>query len=134
MEIADFAGLLAAAKAQAEPQRLLFVFAAAELPRNHTQAQKERYQARAGGTLAPVLCVDKAPEDIASFAALAAESRATGRPWDLVFVAALSGQGGVAPSPETADKALRRMVDAVGNGQLGSFLAYSLDGEPVQFD
>ena len=39
MDIAQFADLLSAAKAQSEPQRLLFVFVAAELPEDATEAE-----------------------------------------------------------------------------------------------
>ena len=46
-----FRQLLQAAAAQPDPQRLLFVFAAAELPDDPTPAQRERFAAGEGGAL-----------------------------------------------------------------------------------
>ena len=67
MEITSFDDLLHAARAQPEPQRLLFVFAGVELPDDATPAQRERFAAGQGGALVPMMCVDKRPEEIASF-------------------------------------------------------------------
>ena len=69
-----FPQLLAVAAAEPEPQRLLFVFAAAELPDNATPDQRARFQSGRGGALGPLMCVDKAPRDLPDFAALAAEA------------------------------------------------------------
>jgi hypothetical protein len=66
--ISHFQQLLQEAAAQTEPQRLLFVFAAAELPKGATLAQRERYLAGEGGALAPLMCVDKAPVELEDFA------------------------------------------------------------------
>lgn len=49
MDISSFDDLLHAARAQPEPQRLLFVFAAAELPDDATPAQRARFAAGQGG-------------------------------------------------------------------------------------
>ena len=98
MMLNDFDGLLDAARQQAEPQRLLFVFARADLPESPTDDQHARHAQGEGGTLTPVLCVDKAPGEIASFTALAAESAQAGMAWDVVFVAALEGRAGIAPT------------------------------------
>ncbi len=133
MMLSDFDGLLRAALQQAEPQRLLFVFVRAELPESPSSDQHARHAAGEGGTLAPVLCVDKAPQDIASFAALAAESANTGLAWDLVFVASLDGRAGVAPSSDEAAQPLRLMVNAINDGQVSRFAAFDRAGEPVQF-
>jgi hypothetical protein len=43
MDIAEFADLLAASKAQPEPQRLLLVFVSAELPEDATEEERQRY-------------------------------------------------------------------------------------------
>ena len=133
MMLSDFDGLLRAVLQQAEPQRLLFVFVRAELPESPSSDQHARHAAGEGGTLAPVLCVDKAPREVASFAALAAESTATGVAWDLVFVAALEGRAGVAPSSDEAAQPLRLMVNAINDGQVSRFAAFDRAGEPVQF-
>ena len=51
MEISCFDDLLQAARAQAESQRLLFVFVGVELPDEATPAQRERFAQGEGGAL-----------------------------------------------------------------------------------
>ncbi|MGB3393628.1 MAG: ribonucleotide reductase subunit alpha [Stenotrophomonas sp.] len=133
MMLNDFAGLLDAARQQQEPQRLLFVFARADLPESPTADQHERHVRGEGGTLSPVLCVDKAPESIASFAALAEESTHTGIEWDVVFIAALDGRGGIAPSEDEAAQPLQLMVNAINGGEVSRFAAFGRDGGPIRF-
>lgn len=125
--------LLQAAASQPEPQRLLFVFAGAELPPDATPAQRKRFEAGQGGALAPLACVDKAVEDLASFEALRAESHDASPPWQVVFIAGLPGQGGQPPSPAAVDSALKAMVDNVRAGRFEGYLALGPDGEPLSF-
>ena len=132
MNIAHFDDLLAAARQQPEPQRLLFVFAAAELPEGSTPEQAARFEAGQGGALAPLMCVDKAPEEVGSFAVLAQESSQFGQPWSLVFVAGLSGRGGRAPTEQEAEAPLQRMVEDIKRGALGSYLPFNAQGVPVR--
>lgn len=132
-ELSHFEQLLAAAKAQSEPQRLLFVFAAAELPDNATPAERAQFEAGEGGALAPLMCVDKSPAELPDFHSLLEESRRAGPPWQVVFAAALSGQGGQAPSKPQIDGALQVMIEAVRDGGIGRFAAYDASGEPVDF-
>jgi len=124
---------LNAANEQAEPQRLLFVFAGAELPVNHSEAQKKRYSDREGGALSPVMCVDKLPSELGSFASLVEESRQTGMSWDIVFVASMAGRAGIAPNRDEAEQPLKMMVAAIQNDRIGNFLAFNRDGELVRF-
>ena len=124
-----FAQLLAAAAAQPEPQRLLFVFAGAELPDNPTAEQSRLFHAGKGGALAPLMCVDKAPKDLADFAALVSESQRAGPPWNVVFAASLSGLAGAAPDKGQIETALQTMVEAVRNGRISAFAAYGPDGD-----
>lgn len=133
MQLATFQDLLDAAHKQPEPQRLLFVFAKVELPQNATAEQRERFENREGGTLSPSLCVDKAPDEIASFEALVEESHSTGQAWDMVFVGSLSGRGGIAPNADEAAQPLRFMVNAINNGQVAQFAAFDRDGAVLQF-
>ena len=133
LQLADFTDFLAAARAQPEPQRLLFVFAVAELPQAHTPGQARRFHEGRGGALAPVMCVDKAVDELAGFADLADESRATGQPWDMVFVAALAGEPGAAPQPASVERGLRMMVDAVHRGAVERLLAFDPQGDAVRF-
>lgn len=134
MQIRSFADLLVAAGQQPDAQRLLFVFVAAEAPANATPEQQARLQQKTGGYLAPQVCVDKLPAEIASFAALAEESQATGKPWDLVFVAGMGGRGQQAPSSQDAEPMLRKMVDSIKGGSVGNFLAFDRAGDPVRFN
>ena len=128
-----FQQLLRAALAQPEPQRLLFVFAAAELPDDASAAQRERFAAGQGGTLVPLACVDKSPEELASWEALVAESRRASPPWQVVFIAGLAGQGDRAPTAQAIDSALKAMVESVRQGRFGGYLALNLGGEPLDF-
>lgn len=132
MTIVSYADLLAAAKEQAEPQRLLFVFAEAELPSGHTDAEKRRFQSREGGALAPVMCVDKLPHELGSFASLVEESRQTGKSWDIVFVSSMSGRAGIPPSSDEAAAPLKMMIEAIKNGTIGNFLTFNRNGDLVQ--
>jgi hypothetical protein len=125
--------LLQAAASQPEPQRLLFVFAGAELPADASPAQRARFEAGQGGALTPLACVDKAVDDLASFDALVAESRHASPPWQVVFIAGLSGQGGRPPSSMQVDSALQAMVENVRAGRFGGLLALGPDGEPLSF-
>jgi hypothetical protein len=127
MNISSFDDLLQAARQQPEPQRLLFVFARAELPADATPAQRARFEAGEGGELAPLMCVDKTPAELPSFAALQAESRHAGPAWDVVFVAAMA----VAAGP--AEAALQRMVDGVKQGRIDGWLAFGAEGQLLDF-
>jgi hypothetical protein len=132
MNIAHFDDLLAAARQQAEPQRLLFVFANATLPPDSTPAQRAAFEAGEGGQLEPMMCVDKTPEDLPNFEALKAEAAQVGSDWTLVFAAALPGRGGAAPSSAQAEPELQRMVDALKAGTQFNALAFDRDGSPVR--
>ncbi len=68
-----------------------------------------------------------------SFAALVQESKVAGLPWDIVFVASLSGRAGVAPSTDEAAQPLRLMVNAINNGRVAEFAAFDRDGNVLQF-
>jgi hypothetical protein len=132
LTITSYADLLAAAMKQAEPQRLLFVFAEAELPGGRTDAEKQRFHAGAGGALSPVMCVDKLPGELSSFESLVEESRQTGKNWDIVFVSSLSGRSGIAPGSDEAVASLELMIQAVKNGAIGNFLVFNRNGDLIQ--
>lgn len=132
MNISSYEDLLNAANAQAEPQRILFVFTQAELPGDHTKDQQEQFKARQGGTLTPVMCVDKLASKRSSFAALVEESRQTGKEWDIAFVACMSGKPGIATGSEEAEQPLKTMVQSIKDGKIGNYLAFNRDGELVQ--
>lgn len=133
MQIATFNDFLAAAATRDEPQRLLFVFAVSELPQAHTPGQKKRFDDGRGGSLAPVMCVDKAVGELADFAALRHESGQTGQHWTMVFVAALPGREGAEPGAIEVQRALRMMIDAIHRGAIERFAAFDVEGQLVRF-
>ena len=133
MDISTFDDLLQAARAQPEPQRLLFVFAGVELPDDATPAQRERFEAGQGGALHPLMCADKHPDELASFAALVEEAGQFGQNnWGIVFAAAMSGSVNRAPTSEDAEEPLQRMVEAIKRGEHGGFIPFDTQGHTVQ--
>lgn len=133
MNTAAFDQLLAAARAQPDAQVLLFVFAGCELPANPTPAQRQRHEQGRGGTLTPLMCVEKALDELSTFDALVEESRAVGPPWEVVFAAGLGGQGDQGPAPQAVDAALQTMVERVKQGAVDRMLALSRTGETLAF-
>ena len=133
MNSTAFDQLLAAARAQPDAQVLLFVFAGCELPANATPDQRQRYQQGRGGTLTPLMCVEKTLDELSTFDALVEESRAVGPPWEVVFAAGLGGRGGQPPAPQAVDAALHGMVEQVKQGAVDRMLALSRRGETLAF-
>lgn len=129
MEITNYIDLLKAASMQHEAQRLLFVFCSAELPQDSSAEQRDQFLVGKGGALVPVMCVDKLPGELDQFCDLADEARETGMKWDVVFVAAMSGNAGIAPSNDEAEQPLMLMVEAIKNGNVSNFLPFNTDGE-----
>lgn len=131
MNIQSYQDLITAAKQQQEPQRLLLVFAKAELPNGYTESQHNSFLRGEGGTLNPVLCVDKLPEEIAEFATLRAESEETGFDWDIAFVSSLAGRGGFPPNSDEAEQPLKMMLSKIQSGMIADFLTFDRSGELV---
>jgi hypothetical protein len=129
-----FDDLLLAARQQAEPQRLLLVFAAAELPGDANDEERRMFEAGHGGALAPLVCVDKRPEEIDSFKSLKQESSAALPRWDILFVSAMDGRGGFAPNSDEAAQPLRMMVEQIKGGRIARFIAVDGDGRLVELD
>lgn len=133
MNIASFDDLLAAARQQPDPQRLLFVFVGVEMPAQPSAEQQQRHAQKSGGYLSPLMCVDKQPSEVADFAALVEESRATGKEWDMVFAGGLGGRNGQPPTSQDIDSALKAMIESIQGGRIGHLLAFDKQGVPVQF-
>lgn len=129
--ISSYSDLINATKNEQEPQRLLFVFCRAELPDDATADEKAAFERGEGGALTPVICVDKAPQEVLEFSGLVEESRSTGESWDVVFVAAMSGRGGVPPSSDEAQQPMTMMVESIRLGQVGNYLPLNKDGSAV---
>ena len=77
------------------------------------------------------MCVDKAPQELASFAALAQEAQQFGKPWDMVFAAAMSGTVEKPPTSAEAEKPLQDMVEAIKLGRIEAFIPFDTAGQPV---
>ena len=132
MQITNFQDLLTAAAQQTEAQRLLLVFAGAVLPADASAQQRAEFEAGHGGELEPLMCVDKLPQELASFAALSAEADLLARDWQIVFATSLSGSPGQPPSSTQAEAALQKMVESIKAGQLDAFIPFNRAGEPVR--
>ena len=83
--ISNFDDLLQTARAQPLPQRLLLIFAGAELPADADAEQRARFDAGEGGALVPLMCVDKRPDDVTSFAQLCTEADGMHSGWRVVL-------------------------------------------------
>jgi hypothetical protein len=132
MDISCFEDLLRAARQQTEPQRLLLVFAGASLPADASAEQRARFEDGEAGELAPLMCVDKDPQAMTGFDALADEARGFGQSWALVFAAALSGRDGREPPASEVQAALQQMVEAVRAGQFDRFIPFDRRGDAVR--
>lgn len=123
--ISDFEDLLNMAHAMDEPQRLLLLLAKTEpQPGNGGETQT--------GTLTPVICVDKSPEELQDFQSLVAEADQVTPHWDLVLITSLSGSGGSPPTSEQAEPHLDKMTHDVLNGQdLSRYVVFDRNENPV---
>ena len=135
MNISHFNDLLAAARHQPEAQRLLLVFAGASLPADATPDQRRSFEAGESGELSPLMCVDKRPDELASFAQLCTEADGMHSGWRVVLAGALSGAAGQAPSDQSVDQAFERLLGLIQAGQmdqvLSQTLAFTRDGAAV---
>jgi hypothetical protein len=134
INITDYNSLLAAAKQQPEPQRFLFVFLKASLPKDYNAEDEARFNEGQGGALQPLMCVDKPVDELTTFEALVEESKQMSDDWQIVIIAAMSGRAGIMPNSDEAKQPLEMMVQAVEQGgDLSRFMAFDKSGEPVQF-
>jgi len=134
INITDYNSLLAAAKQQPEPQRFLFVFLKASLPKDFDAEDEARFNEGQGGALQPLMCVDKPVDELTNFADLVEESKQMSDDWQIVIIAAMSGRMGVMPNSDEAKQPLEMMVQTVEQGgDLSRFMAFDKSGEPIQF-
>lgn len=131
MTISNFDDLLSVARQQPSAQRLLLVFATAELPDNASPAQRAGFEQGIGGALVPAMCVEKTPDEIVDFVSLKSEATQFAMPWRVVFVSSLSGTSDQAPSSEEAEPALQHMVDAIKMGTFANMAAFNLEGNAI---
>jgi hypothetical protein len=134
IKITNYESLLLAAKQQAEPQRLLFVFLRTSLPENYKDEEANRFYSGRGGELQPIMCVDKTLDELGSFSDLVEESKQMEQDWHIVLVAGLSGRNGILPDSSEADQPLKVMVQTVEiGGDLSKYAAFDREGTSVQF-
>ncbi len=134
IKITNYESLLLAAKQQAEPQRLLFVFLRTSLPENYKDEEANRFYSGRGGELQPIMCVDKTLDELGSFSDLVEESKQMEQDWQIVLVAGLSGRNGILPDSSEADQPLKVMVQTVEiGGDLSKYAAFDREGTSVQF-
>tara|TARA_R110001592_G_scaffold324870_3_gene604608 strand:+ start:272 stop:661 length:390 start_codon:yes stop_codon:yes gene_type:complete len=123
--VSNFQSLITAAKQQSQPQRLLFLFAKAE-----TEDTKQSNQQH--GTISPLMCVDKLPEELTTFAAFSDEADDISPDWDFMLAVGLSGQNGEAPSSDDAEPFLNQMISNLTAGQdLSQYVIFDREDNPV---
>jgi hypothetical protein len=116
MSIANFKDFLDQTYVQVQPQRLMFLFAKAT---EMDQSVKVDHQS---GTITPVMCVDKLPEELESFEMLVKEADTMSKEWDFIFISTLSGKDGNPPTSQDADPFLEKMSNQLLDG--GDFSGY----------
>jgi hypothetical protein len=100
-----FSNLISEAKNQDQPQRLLFLFAQIE------KQESKKHKRRQRGALVPVMCVDKLPAELETFAGFSEEADKISADWDFMIAAGLSGENGVLPSSDDAEPHLNKMAN-----------------------
>ncbi len=124
---ATFKELVKMANEQDEPQRLLFLFAR---PEGNNPKKSKKMQR---GHLAPVMCVDKLPSEIANFDALVKEADSIEKDWQFILVAGLSGKKGIPPSADDAEPYLNKMTNDLVSGQnIASYVIIDRAGKPIE--
>lgn len=123
--ISNFSDLLEIAAAQDQPQRLLMLFAQADSARKKPSKKHK-------GTITPVMCVDKLPEEIDSFDTLVAEADDVNTGWNFILIAALSGKNNEAPSTEETEPYLNQMVNGLASGEdLSRYIIFDREQNPI---
>ena len=121
----NFRKMIDTAEAQDLPQRLLIMLAKSEIEAN----DKEKGMS---GTITPVICVDKTPDEITTFEDFVTEADSINSDWDMMFIASLAGENNEMPTPEEADPVLNRMVNDLMSGQdLSRYLVLDRNEDPV---
>jgi hypothetical protein len=134
MTISSFDDLLLAACEQPQGQRLLLVFASADLPDDAKPEQRAGFEQGEGGALVPTMCVDKTPDEIGNFERLTREAKQFAAPWRVLFASSLSGTGDAPPTSKTAEPALERMVEAIKQGMFANMIAFDNSGAAITLE
>lgn len=124
-----FKDLLKMTAEQEQPQRLLFLFANADV-QNAKKSKKHQH-----GTITPVMCVDKLPEELSTFATLIKEADSIEKNWDFVFIASLNGQDGTAPTTEDAEPYLNKMTHDIESGhEIGRYVIFDREENAIEIE
>jgi len=122
-----FKELLTMANEQAEPQRLLFLFAR---PEGNNPKKSKKMQR---GHIQPLMCVDKLPSEITTFEQFSKEADSIEASWQFMFVAGLSGEKGIPPSTDAAEPYLNKMTNDVVSGQnIANYVIIDRAGKPIE--
>ena len=133
-KLSTFDDLLAAARQHTQPQRLLLVFVEVELPDDATDSQRVAFEKGMGGTLEPIMAVDKDAQDLASMRELAQESHRLNDRWHLFFAGALQSERTQPLTNEQVDQALDRMIDGIRSGQFHHLAAFDREGNSISWN
>jgi hypothetical protein len=121
----NFSKMIELAQKQEQPQRLLIMLAKSEIE----TSDKDK---GISGTITPVICVDKTPDEITTFEDFVMEADSIESDWDMMFLSSLSGKNNEMPTPEEADPMLNKMVNDLMSGQdLSSYLVLDRNEEPI---
>lgn len=131
MNLHNFDDLIQMARTQPTPQHLLLVFAEAQLPDNSTPEQRERFESGEGGTLTPIMCVDKAAAELVSFQSLAAEAAQLGIKWQILFAAAMTSVAGQLDADTVIGQAFEKMVAQIKAGKIEAYVPFNHHGDTV---
>lgn len=124
--ISNFDDLLQIARSEGQPQSLLFVFLTAQIEADATAEQRAAFDQGEGGVLVPLMCVDKRPQDIASFEQFSAQADTMNSTWTLVLAGALSGIASAPPSDSKIDEIFQRWLAQIQNGQMEQVIAQTV--------
>ena len=131
MNISCFDDLLSAARQQHQPQRLLLVFANAELPLDCTDAQQQEFSSGAGGALVPAVCVDKGAHELGNFEDLSRESDQFNVNWLILFASTMSDQPRQQMADQSVETILQGMVEAIKVGALANMISFDRQGQAI---
>ncbi|WP_372771144.1 ribonucleotide reductase subunit alpha [Pseudoalteromonas sp.] len=124
--ISKFSDLQEMANEQPDPQRLLFLFA-------EVNSESKKHKSQQKGTITPVMCVDKLPNEVSDFASLVSEADDIAKNWDFMFIASLSGDKGIAPTSKDAEPYLTKMTNDVMSGHnIARYVVFDRKENPVE--
>lgn len=124
--MSQFENLVTQAKSSNEPQRILFLFAKAT---NMFDPKETSYKS---GTIDAVMCVDKSPNELSTFKALAGEADQQTKNWNFVFTSSIVGVNNQEPTDNEIDEALKRMSNMFANGDdLSQFIVWDREEKLV---